>query len=61
MNITTEYTVWCSECEEWYQTPSSRTKAMAVKEFKSLGWKLIKNKEWLCPKCKEKHKAKSPE
>lgn len=52
--ITKEHTVWCCEpCVKWFQISSS-TKAEAIKEFKWMGWRLSKDKGWLCPDCRKK-------
>ena len=55
--ITTEYTVWCSQCVEWLQEAGYRRKASVTKYFQSLGWKKIKGK-FVCPNCVNKSKVK---
>lgn len=52
-DITTEYTVWCASCSEWHQE-CNLTKAVAIKVFKNLGWKKVKEIGWTCPECLKK-------
>jgi transcription elongation factor Elf1 len=50
--MTPQWTVWCSNCNQWNQV--SLPKGEATKYFKSIGW-VKKNKKWVCPDCnKEK-------
>lgn len=47
-HITTEFTVWCGKCTEWFQD-SYPSLAIAKKGFKKLGWVDTKEHGWLCP------------
>lgn len=48
-DITTEYTVWCGYCVEWYQE-TARNKRAAIYLFRLRGWGMKKGK-WCCPHC----------
>lgn len=49
IDITKEYTVWCSVCGDWLQT-TSKSQAKAIKIFKKQGYK-IKDSRFICAKC----------
>jgi ABC-type transporter lipoprotein component MlaA len=53
--ITTTFTVWCSNCSEWeYAEATCHNKSEAIEDYKKRGWKFNKNIGWLCKKCQEK-------
>lgn len=55
-SITTEYTVWCVKCDEWYQISADKKKT-AIQLFKTAyGWKINKGK-WCCQNCGGKEDA----
>lgn len=51
--MTTEHTVWCATCVEWYQTPSE-SKKTAADDVKNEGWRKDKKLGWICPKCQKR-------
>lgn len=49
------YTVWCGECGNWEQTTGLKPRCMKV--FRKRGWKLTKDRGWLCKTCHNKTKS----
>lgn len=46
--ITTEYTVWCSKCERWYQTVEHRNKYWFGRFLRLQGWRFTRAWGWIC-------------
>lgn len=49
-HISKEFTVWCSDCNEWHQV-SAKNERIAIVDFKSNGWRKIKITGWVCKPC----------
>lgn len=48
-SISTEFTIWCGRCTDW--NTKDATKAEAIRLWRKLGWKKLKDVGWTCPKC----------
>jgi hypothetical protein len=48
--ISTQYTVWCGTCGEWDYL-DVKAGVSKVKAAKAIGYKLVIEKGWVCPKC----------
>lgn len=53
--ISRQHTVFCGVCGNW-DREESELKSKCIKVWKKLGWKLTKDRGWLCPNCYSKLK-----
>jgi len=52
-NITREFTVWCTDCNEFHQVCEPNLKN-AIVQFERIRWKKLKKSGWMCPGCFDK-------
>ncbi len=52
--MTSEFTVWCHHCAEWWQTAEAHGRKRAGQLAKDKGWAYTRAFGWLCPECEGK-------
>ena len=56
-DISSEFTVWCSDCAAWHQEGYWRLPDFRA-SIRSIGWRM-REKAWVCPDCLRRRTAKS--
>jgi hypothetical protein len=52
--VTTEYTVWCALCTDWWRTATCPNRTAAHRIFTRMGWEKRGRVGWVCPRCATK-------